>query len=980
MPPSPEISAGSLEELILAVLERAPEEHEAVIEELCRSHPSRAAGIRARIEVLRSHGLIYLSGPDEQDTFPARLGDFRLLERLGEGGMGVVYAAEQVSLGRRVALKLVRPEHLYFPHARERFRREVEAVASLSHPSIVPVYLMGEELGLPYFAMELVEGLSLSQVLRALAERDPSRLRGADLRELVMQQVGGESAESAESGALFAGSWTECCLQIARIVSEALQHSHERGVLHRDVKPSNVMITARGEVKLLDFGLASSSANRTAPKAGSLTRPYDRLGSLPYMAPEQVDGRHDQIDARTDVYGLGVTLYELLALRRPHGETSEGPLARAILAGSLPPLRRFAAHVPADVETVCHAALAPERARRYASAGALARDLGNLLELRPIEARPAGRLLRTRRWSQRNPGWAAAAALGVLLVVGGALGFGLQQHFAKERLRELNERLERANLAAGQANEELGGALEQAEHQRARAESTLEKALAAVGLLTEIGDERLAELPAGGEVRREILEEALAFYRAFLDESEGDLELRDEVARASLRSGALQFALGELDQARASFESALELFEALRGTSPLAYELDYARTLTRLAELDSRRGETAAAEQALRRALLVLEPCFADAPTEAAANQIVELQGILSHVLITQGRTDEAVALLEGAQQRYEEAMAQSERQAPLPQAWLLLQLGSAHLEARQSEPARSAFQSALEVLDGAPATERDLDARTMRGQVHLSLGKLEFAAGRPREAIDQYELGREVVGALAREHPGYVMVESLLAKLESNIAVACFAAGQRSEGRAALERALPVYRALVGAQPEALTFAGELGSLLGNLATSQFLAGEWSAAEASYREAIPLVEAAIEADTAEPDQHLQLPRLRLNLAWTLVNEGLHAGVQELLERVPMPDEAGAREPLFAAYLLGECRRLALLDETLDEAERSRLAGAYADRACQHLARALDITTDLEGLPDVLAMERYDSLRYLPAFQALLEELDAQLR
>jgi serine/threonine protein kinase len=219
-----------LRHLVAQCLDLLESRGEAAIDELCRAHPRQESELRRRIEGLRAVGLIEPHGSPAREEIPERLGEFRLLSRLGGGGMGVVYVARQEPLGREVALKLIRPEQLFFPGARERFRREIETIARLQHPGIVPVHTVGEEKGIPYFAMERVIGCTLADAMDRLRERDPASLDGSDLARAIAACTPAADEKDSGLGAswAFTGSYVDACLHMIRQAAEALEHAHRR--------------------------------------------------------------------------------------------------------------------------------------------------------------------------------------------------------------------------------------------------------------------------------------------------------------------------------------------------------------------------------------------------------------------------------------------------------------------------------------------------------------------------------------------------------------------------------------------------------------------------------------------------------------------------------------------------------------------------------------------------------------------------------
>ncbi|MFO0982510.1 MAG: protein kinase [Planctomycetota bacterium] len=691
--PTAEPMADELNALFAQCLERMQDEGSAALEAMCRAHPRAAGALRRQVSTLCAVGLLPDDGPAE---LPARLGEFRLLKRLGGGGMGVVYLAEQESLRREVALKLIRPDHLCSPGAHERFRCEGLAVARLQHPGIVPVYAVGEEHGIPYYSMEHVAGHSLAAILRALHGQQPEALSGDHFARAI--------GLAAAKGHLFGASWVEVCFRIVQQVGEALDHAHQRGVIHRNLKPSNILITPTGRAMVVDFGLASAQPTRTLTRAGA------PVCSLPYLSPEQLRGDVASIDHRTDVYSLGVTLYELLTLAPPYFSPDAEVTRKLILDGGSKALRTQNPAVPWDAETVCATAMDREPARRYASAAALAHDLKSVLDLRPIQARRASMPLRLRRWTERHPAVSVALVLGSLLVLGGPSVLWLMQRNAGEILRQKNVDLERANI-------ELGRLLKSAADTAQVARRNIGKARAAVDqILARVGDETLRSAPVAG-VERELLEKAVLFYRGFLSEAAAEHDLRLETSQDYRKLGDLELKLGNSQAAAQAYQQSLSLLERRAG------------------EPDSLGGNA----------------------DDESRSHWAEASIGLAVALLRQGDLEASEAILRATVARCQEFAASGGQPARFRrcQATALRALGALLRAAEKHDASITAHEQALQALDEAAATEMQTAAhRELVAEIEHSLGEELATESRFEEAEHHCRRAAAAFAALAHDFP----------------------------------------------------------------------------------------------------------------------------------------------------------------------------------------------------------------------------------
>jgi serine/threonine protein kinase len=501
-----------------------------------------------------------------------QIGEFRLVREIGRGGMGVVYEAHQASLNRRVALKVLGLAAALDPKHLQRFQNEARAAAQLHHTNIVPVFAVGSERGVHYYAMQLIEGQSLAALIEEMRQRESKQpappaptsaaasvageraLAGEDTTgpELVeasrllgssreAETVGPHAAALSTDRSTRRSAYFRRVAQLGLKAAEALEHAHQAGVVHRDVKPANLLVDLRGNLWVTDFGLAMFQTGAGLTMTGEL------LGTLRYMSPEQAWARRGEVDHRTDIYSLGISLYELLTLQPVFGGQDRHELLYEIAHEEPREPRRVDPTIPVELETIVLKAIAKRPAERYATAQEMADDLQRFLEDKPILARRSTLRERWVKWTRRHRSVVySAAALLIVLTIGSIVSTVL---VAREHA-ETKAAYERERQKAAEAAE-----------QRARAETSFLQARAAVDFFVQVSAEDMAQRPEWQAVRRKLLEAALDYYRQFIFQHADDPALQAELVRSHFQVARLLSELDGRDRGLAYMEHACDKME-----------------------------------------------------------------------------------------------------------------------------------------------------------------------------------------------------------------------------------------------------------------------------------------------------------------------------------------------------------------------------------------------------------------------------------
>lgn len=647
---------------------------------------------------------------DESVGALAVLGDFRIVRELGRGGMGIVYEAVQNSLGRRVALKVLPFVALLEPRRLQRFQQEAQATASLRHPNIVNVYCVGCDRGIHFYAMELIIGPTVAELIRQRSrqKRDRSGQSTSPSAD-GFEQIGAVSDaetrrtvpnQTATGLSTFNNAFFRQAAIVAAQVAEGLQFAHSIGVIHRDVKPSNLLIDGQGKPWIADFGLAHVQGDPSVTMTG------DILGTLRYMSPEQVEGQF--VDHRTDVYSLGATLYELVTCHPLiEGEDRQQILHQLQLGRPVAP-RKHDSRIPHDLETIILKAISRAPDERYGSTGELALDLRRFADNRPIVARRANAIVQLQRLVRRNPGISALVG-GVVMALSLLSTLTLVQSIRYARIARFE------SIAKSDADQSR----RQADQLRNELQSLLTNTLTKTV-------ETLENLPGVDDVQKKLLEDTVERYETLLKHvAEDDVQSRLEVAGAFNRLGrVVKFRFDELDGSRLyrrAIEVLTPLIEAYPEHLECRSELAWSLTMDGWNEWET---------EPIRKSAVILDELVLAAPDnhfyrfQRAANR-----GFLGYVLFVAGDLADAEKLLTQSERECREVSTKVPENHEYRANWQFFKgmLCEMHLRRHRFEIAERLLNETLAASQTVPDFTHDQARYQIAyGEYLISLGRLK--------------------------------------------------------------------------------------------------------------------------------------------------------------------------------------------------------------------------------------------------------------
>jgi serine/threonine-protein kinase len=734
---------------------------------------------------------------------------FQILRPLNEGGMGIVSVALDKELDRSIALKEIRESAADNREYRARFLAEAEITGKLEHPGIIPIYGLGTYGdGRPFYAMRLIRGDKTGSLMDAIERfyKEPdTSARVVEFRGLLRRFLD---------------------------VCNALAYAHSKGVLHRDLKPDNILLGPYGETLVVDWGLAKAAGRADLPigaegdhvtltLSGSEITPTiagGALGTPEYAPPEQMTGDLASIGARSDVYGLGAVLYCVLTGRPPFSrrESEPGQLIKKIENGDFPRPRQVRAEVDKPLEAICLKAMCAKPADRYDSVSALATDVESYLAEEPVSAHAEPWSTRARRWARKHRTLVSTAAASLVVALIGVGVIAAIQTRARHDLDAKNSELRDANVALDQ--------------QKSRAEDRETKAIEAVKRFgdTIANEPLLKNTPALEELRKKLLKEPLAFFRDLRERLQADRDASPKslrrLAAASFGLASLTDEIGNKEVASAAYQEVLAIWGKLADANPAATELQrgLAATHNRIALMLGQTGKPAEALKAQRLALAIWQklsdanPSVTEFQRDLATNH-----NNIGNLLARTGKRAEAMKAHQSAltirQRLADDNPTVAGFQSDLAQSHI--NIGNLLGETGKPAEGLKTLQSALAILRKlAEANPRVTEFQRDLATSHNNIGRLLLQTGKPAEALKAHESALATSQKLADANPSVTAFESGLAHSHDSIGVALKHTGKPAEALKAYQSALAIRQKLADANPTDTEFQSDLAGSHNNI------------------------------------------------------------------------------------------------------------------------------------------------------------------
>jgi serine/threonine-protein kinase len=921
---------------------------------------------------------------------------YRILRPHARGGLGEVFVAEDQELHREVALKEIQQQHA---QSKGRFVLEAEITGGLEHPGIVPVYGLGQYGdGRPFYAMRFIKGDNLKEAIKRFHDRPPS--------------AGRESPQTASARNL------EYRQLLRRFIDvcNAIAYAHSRGVLHRDLKPGNIMLGKFGETLIIDWGLAKAAGRAEAGKGSeeaslrlssgsgqAATVMGTALGTPAYMSPEQAAGRLDLLGPASDVYSLGATLYAVLTGRAPFRDEEAIELLQKVQRGEFAAPRSVNSAVPPALEAICLKAMARAPEDRYPSPRELASEIDHWLADEPVSAYPEPLGARLARWGRRHRSWvAASAALLVTAVM--ALSVGLVVVQGERRITQT--------------------ALEAEAQRRQQARAALD------ALSSQIVEDWLAQSKAKDLTaqQKKFLQQALDSYEEFARDTGQEESSREGVAAAHLRVGDIRRKLGQMNDADTAYRRAIELYTALTVDFPTVagYRRDLARSHRGRGTLLEDTGRLKEAEAAYRGALALEEQLAADFPTvpdyrqelarsydhlgsllqtagqpreaEAAFRDALALRKQLatdfpsmpdyrqdlaaSHCSI--GRILYTVGRLQEAEAAFCDALAiQQQLAADLPTvpayrvdlAHSRKNLGVLLYTMGRLQEAEAAYRDALARWKQLAADFPNVPLyRQNEGKSHYNLGMLLAGADRSQAAEAAFRDAQAIQKQLVADFPSVPDYRQELASIDNNLGQLLVQVGRLPEAETAFRDALALKKQLVADSPTVPDYQNLLAGTLLHLGQLFHERKDYAAARQMYEEALPHHQAALQANPGHPYYRRSFRDNRQGLTETLLTQGEHSAAAETSSQLLEAAVDPAGDAYKAACFLARCVPLAEHDKQLADPARKERAQHYADQTMAALRRA--VQNGYKDMPHMKQDPDLAAIRSRPDFQKLVVELE----